>query len=110
VRLSVIDDEIAEDELHLLRIVPLAWLKDDFETKFENIPTEFGPVTIIFKLVEHGKTLQLNYVPKFRHKPKRVVLHVPPIEGLNRVTINDCKVKARPGDVICIPDGVLKVI
>ncbi|MCK5644719.1 MAG: hypothetical protein KAJ19_28225, partial [Gammaproteobacteria bacterium] len=85
VRLSVIDDEIAEDELHLLRLVPLAWLKDDFETKFERIPTEFGPVTIIFKLVEHGKALQLNYVPKFRHKPKRVVLHVPPIEGLNRV-------------------------
>ena len=34
-RLAVIDDEIKDDELHLLRLVPKAWLCSDRETVFE---------------------------------------------------------------------------
>ena len=42
-RLSVIDDQLEPDRLHLLRLVPLAWLRADRPTRFERIPTEFGP-------------------------------------------------------------------
>ena len=42
IRLSVIDDAIQDNELHLLRLVPQAWLTTDYVTRFENMPTEFG--------------------------------------------------------------------
>ena len=102
VRLSVIDDVIQEDELHLLRLVPKAWLRTDYETKFENMPTEFGPVTITFKLIGHGKVLDVSYGPKFRHQPKKIVLHVPPLVGLTKVVINGRATEAKPGDLIAV--------
>jgi hypothetical protein len=34
-RLAVIDDEIAEGELHLLRLCPQAWITSEQETAFE---------------------------------------------------------------------------
>ncbi|MEA2062796.1 MAG: hypothetical protein U9P14_03775, partial [Gemmatimonadota bacterium] len=102
VRLAVIDDEIAEDELHLLRLMPRAWLSTDFETRFENMPTEFGPVTIRFKLTGEGKALDVNYRPSFRHPPEKVVLHVPPVEGLSGVVINGRSTRAEPGKVLFI--------
>ncbi|MBN1394191.1 MAG: hypothetical protein JW959_04140, partial [Pirellulales bacterium] len=43
-RLAAIDDQIAEDELHLLRLMPQAWLRTDKQARFEKVPTEFGVV------------------------------------------------------------------
>ncbi|MEA1996044.1 MAG: hypothetical protein U9N45_00310 [Gemmatimonadota bacterium] len=100
VRLSVVDDIIAKDELHLLRLVPTAWLKTDFETKFERMPTEFGPVTVRFKLTEGGKALDVSFSSGFRIQPKKIVLHVPPVHGLEKVIINGRPVEAVPGDLI----------
>ncbi|MEA2062271.1 MAG: hypothetical protein U9P14_01115, partial [Gemmatimonadota bacterium] len=100
VRLSVIDDEIAENELHLLRLVPLAWLRTDFETKFESMPTEFGPVTIRFKLTGDRKALEVFFSSGFRIQPKKIVLHVPPVEGLAEVIINGRPVEAVPSSLI----------
>jgi len=102
VRLSVIDDEIEQGQLHLLRLVPKAWLKTDYQTRFENMPTEFGPVTIKFKLAEQGKVLDVSYQAKFRHQPKKTVLHVPPVAGLVKVIVNGKATKARPGDVLLL--------
>ncbi|MDO8683490.1 MAG: hypothetical protein Q7N50_08420 [Armatimonadota bacterium] len=92
-RFAVIDDQIKEGELHLLRIIPLAWLKSDKESKFENIPTEFGPVSLKTRLAAGGKELQVSFSPKFRKKPTRVVLHVPPVKGLAKITLNGKEVE-----------------
>lgn len=87
-RLAVIDDQISEDELHLMRLMPLAWLQPDGESKFENLPTEFGPVTLLTGLSSDGSELRVTYKPSFRTQPKRVVLHVPSVENLARIVLN----------------------
>ena len=101
-RLSVIDDVIREGELHLLRLVPKAWLRTDSKTRFEKMPTEFGPVSISFRLTEKGKALQIAYRAKFRHQPEKILLHVPPVEGLDKVIINDRHIEAEPGRILSI--------
>ena len=88
-RLAVVDDQIRDNELHLLRLCPLAWLTTDKEASFERLPTEYGPVTLKVKLADGGKTLQVAFSPRFRLAPQRVMLHVPPLEGLSFVVLND---------------------
>jgi len=100
IRLSVIDDVIVEDELHLLRLVPKTWLRTDQLTRFENMATEFGPVTLRFKLAEQGTALQVSYEARFRHEPRKVVLHVPPMAALTRVVINGRPVEKEKGDIL----------
>jgi hypothetical protein len=73
-RLAVIDDQIVPGEMHLLRLVPQAWLT---ESHFENIPTEFGPVTM--HLRRDGSTLHVT----LQGAPKNVVIHTPP--GIGRI-------------------------
>jgi len=87
-RLSVIDDQLVEEELHLLRLVPTAWLQTGRESVFERMPTEFGPVMLRAGLDGKGKTLRIVFEPAFRVRPERVVLHVPPVPGLERVLVN----------------------
>ena len=103
IRLSVIDDVIVEDELHLLRLVPKTWLRTDQLTRFENMATEFGPVTLRFKLAEQGTALQVSYEASFRHEPRKVVLHVPPMAALTRVFVNGQAVETTPGEEEAIP-------
>ncbi|MGQ9650136.1 MAG: hypothetical protein ACUVXJ_08495 [Phycisphaerae bacterium] len=87
-RLAIIDDQIEPDALHLLRIMPLAWLRTDRETRFEKMPTEFGPVTVKAQVHSEGKTLEVTYRASFRRPPKKVLLHVPPVRGLKTVRVN----------------------
>ena len=87
-RLSVIDDQIREEELHLLRLMPLAWLRSDKEARFQNMPTEFGAVGLTAKLGPDGRELLVNFAPKFRTAPKKIVLHIPPVKGLHAVLLN----------------------
>jgi len=87
-RLSVLDDESHDNELHLLRLVPLAWLQKDKELIMENMPTIYGPVTLRGKLSEDGSALNLEYKADFRVEPSRVVLHQPPLEGLREIYLN----------------------
>ena len=102
-RLSVIDDLLKPDEeLHLLRLCPLAWLKEEEQTRFVNMPTTFGPLTLMFQLVENGTSLEVSFVPRFRHKPKRVTLHVPPKAGMSKVIINGKTFQTRPGETLKI--------
>jgi len=100
VRLAAVDETIQPGELHLLRLAPLAWLKDGFETKFENLPTEFGPVTLAFELSARDRVLKVWFEPKYRSRPAKVVLHVPPAAGIARVTVNDKAYAAGPGESI----------
>jgi hypothetical protein len=101
-RLAVIDDQIKADELHLLRLVPLAWLKTDMQTKFERMPTEFGPVTLRFQLQQAGKQLTVSVENRFRRAPKQIILHVPPLDALREVAVNGKFFQARAGDLLVI--------
>lgn len=102
-RLAVIDDQIEPGRLHLLRLVPLAWLRTDRETVFERMPTEFGPVSLRFRLEEEGKVLNIRFHPNFRHAPEALVLHLPPLEGLQRVSINGILLPAQGKRIILPP-------
>jgi hypothetical protein len=87
-RLSVIDDQIVENELHLLRLAPLAWMRSDRPARFEKIPTYYGPVDLTMQLAEKGKTLDVRFSGKFHHSPERIVLHTPPVPGLSKIRVN----------------------
>jgi hypothetical protein len=99
-RLAVIDDQIKHGELHLLRTVPLTWLNSDKPTRFENIPTEFGPISLQLELQQGGKKLNVRFEPRFRHQPRLVVLYVPPLASLEQVVVNDRVLKAKAGEVL----------
>jgi hypothetical protein len=99
-RLAVVDDELEPDHLHLLRLTPLAWVSAKEQTRFENMPTEFGPVTVKWQLTEDGKTLNLDFNPKFRRQPKAVILHVPPSPGLSKLIVNGTEHAAEAGKPI----------
>lgn len=66
----------------------MAWLQPGYLTRFERMPTEFGPVTLKFKLSADSKTLEVAYEPNYREHPGQVILHVPPVKGLSRVEVN----------------------
>jgi hypothetical protein len=99
-RLSVIDDEIEPGSLHLMRLTPRAWISAAEQTRFDNMPTEFGPVTIAWRLSADGGTLNVEYAPNFRRAPGRVLLHVPPAPGLKTLTINGQQRSADAGQPI----------
>lgn len=102
VKLCVIDDFVESDELHLLRMTPKAWLKTDHLTRFKNVPTIFGPVTVRFQLAEGGRVLYVRYDADFHHAPKKVVLHVPPLPSIERVRVNGRSVKAGGGGLLTL--------
>jgi len=87
-RQSVIDDQLTPGELHLLRLVPAAWISDREETIFENMPTEYGPVTLRFRKSADGKTLDVIFKGTWRDRPGKIILHAPPIKGLKKIRIN----------------------
>ncbi len=87
-RLSVIDDQIKENELHLLRLAPLAWLRTDRPARFQKIPTYFGPVDLSMQLADNGKTLDVRFFAVYHDRPARVVLHPPPLPRLSKIRVN----------------------
>jgi hypothetical protein len=93
-RLSVIDDEIVENELHLLRLCPVAWFNSEQETVFEKMPTLYGTVNLRFRLSEDKKMLYVSFDADWREKPAKILLHVPPLP-LTHVTINGKRESAR---------------
>lgn len=101
-RLSVIDDQLEPDRLHLPRLVPLAWLRADRPTTFERIATEFGPVTLCFQLEDNARRLRVAFQPQFRHEPQSISLHVPPLDGLSEIAVGDRVPATHPGDVIAL--------
>src|SRR5438105_1925353 len=86
-RLAVIDDEVKPGELHLLRLVPRAWLRTDRDTRFERIPTTSGPVDLRFRLADGGETLDVSFTARFRGAPPRVFIHAPPVPSLRRLRV-----------------------
>jgi hypothetical protein len=93
-RLAVIDDQIKEGELHLLRLCPQAWISSTEETVFEKMPTEFGPVNLRFKKSADGETLIVSFSGHWREKPKNVILHAPPVSGMTKLLVNGKRFRA----------------
>ena len=87
-RLAVVDDQLEDDTLHLLRLAPLAWLRPGAACRFEQLPTGFGPVTLRTAMSDDGKTLTVDWQPAFRQTPKRVLLHRPPLDDLKHLVVN----------------------
>jgi hypothetical protein len=98
-RQSVIDDQLAAGELHLLRMVPLAWVSDQQDTIFENMPTEYGPVSLKFKMSADRKKIDVSFSARWRVHPQKIVLHVPPLESLKTIRINGKNFRAS-GDIL----------
>ncbi len=99
-RNAVIDDLISEGDLHLLRFCPLAWLRSDRPARFLRMPTEFGPVDLTAQLSADGKTLEVTFSGDWRERPGKVVLHIPPVPGLKKVSVNGKKYPVSRGDII----------
>jgi hypothetical protein len=102
-RLAVVDDQIEPGVLHLLRLVPVTWLSPDRQTRFESMPTEFGPVTVRFQLKDGGQSLDISFSPRFRRPPDKILLHVPPLGTLQEVSVNGRSQKVKPGDIVMVP-------
>jgi hypothetical protein len=87
-RQSVIDDKLTPGELHLLRLCPLAWIRSDEPSAFENMPTFFGVVNLRFGLSADSRTLQVTFAGKWRKKPSKTVLYCPPLQGVAHISVN----------------------
>ena len=87
-RLAAVDDSLFQNELHLLRMAPLSWFRDDYLTRFENMPTEYGPVTLKFRTKDGGSKLDISYSNKFHHEPGKTILHFPKLESLKEIRVN----------------------
>jgi len=96
-RLAGVDDVLEPTRLHLLRLAPLAWFSSTEQTEFQNMPTEFGPVSLKWKLENGGTTLNVHYAASFRRAPQAVLLHVPPVPGLQRIVVNGREHHAQQG-------------
>jgi hypothetical protein len=83
--------------------MPLAWLRKGDATAFEKMPTLYGPVTLKTSVSDDGKTLSVDFLPQFRHKLKRVMLHVPRIRELARLRLNGKEIGGQ-GDVVDVTD------
>lgn len=96
-RLAVIDDELEDDVLHLLRLMPLAWITPGASCRFEAIPTIYGPVTLTTRRTRDGRRLDIRFRGAFRRgqAPARVMLHIPEAAGLKTVALNGTPVKGR---------------
>ena len=95
-RLAVIDDQIRDGELHLMRLMPLAWLREG-GARFLNMPTCYGPASLEAGLSDRGKQLNVRFTSSFSEKPSRTVLHIPPVKGLEAVTLNGKPLKWTSG-------------
>jgi hypothetical protein len=100
-RLAMIDDQIKPDELHLLRLMPDAWLRPKARCEFDTLPTEYGPVTLHTAMDAKGTTLSVTFKPRFRKAPKKVVLHLQ--SGIKYLVVNGRKRPVKKaGEVILV--------
>ena len=75
------------DTLHLMRMTPIAFLRDG-GIDWREVATSFGPVSIKAELDDDGRRMNVRWQGPQRIRPERVVLHIPPIAGLESVQIN----------------------
>jgi hypothetical protein len=97
---AVIDDSLTRGEIKLLRLCPLEWLSADTETRFDKVPTRYGPVSLRMKLSSDRRTLSVTAEGDWHHRPDRMVLTTPPLPGLRWIVANGMKYRAGEGIVL----------
>jgi len=96
-RLAVVAEE--ERELHLLRMVPLAFLgSGGFDWK--NVPTRFGKLSLAVAYQEREGVLEIHYIRPDRKRPVKTALHIPPVRNLRRIVVNGRSVRRTGGEVL----------
>lgn len=93
-RLCLLDDTWRDDELHLLRMSPERWLEHP-GLNLVRIPTEHGPVTLQAAISKNGGKLDIRYKPEFFAPPRKVVLHVPQVDGVKEIRLNGKLIKGK---------------
>jgi hypothetical protein len=64
------------NELHLFEGMPACWARARSVTKLRDIATEFGPVSLEFRVSQDGSSGVLKLTPPQRTPPARIVLHM----------------------------------
>ena len=84
----------AGDQLHLFPAVPDWWLAEGNEIRIDQLPTHFGPISLLARGTSEGVSLQFS--PPARERPTGIALHLPrsrplqtAVEGLQVVVRSD---------------------
>ena len=64
------------NELHLFEAMPASWARPGAVTRMRDIATEFGPVSLEFRVSKDGASGVLKLTPPQRTPPARIVLHL----------------------------------
>jgi hypothetical protein len=64
------------NELHLFEAMPAKWARPGAVTRLRDIATEFGPVSLEFRVAKDGTSGVLKLTPPQRTPPARIVLHL----------------------------------
>jgi hypothetical protein len=64
------------DELHLCEAMPAKWARPGAVTRVRDIATEFGPISLEFRVARDGASGVLKLTPPPRAPPSRIVLHL----------------------------------
>jgi len=62
--------------LHLFEAMPAKWAGPGAVTRVRDIATEFGPVSLEFRVARNGARGVLKLTPPQRTPPTRIVLHL----------------------------------
>ena len=63
-------------ELHLFEGMPAKWARPGAVTRARDIATEFGPMSLEFRVARDGASAVLKLTPPQRTPPTRIVLHL----------------------------------
>jgi hypothetical protein len=64
------------NELHLFEGFPANWAKPGAVTRLRDIATEFGPLSLEFRVTKDGKIGVLKLTPPHRNPPAKIVWHL----------------------------------
>jgi hypothetical protein len=64
------------EELHLLHGLPHAWTRPDNKTKMLDIPTSYGPLSLILEMTKKGDSATIEITPPRRDPPKKIKVHL----------------------------------
>lgn len=70
-------------ELHLFEGFSAKWAQPGAVTKMQGIVTEFGPLSLQFRVAKNGTTGELRLWPPMRNPPERILLHLDHWSGLS---------------------------
>jgi len=64
------------DELHLLHGLPHAWTQPANKTKMLDIPTSYGPLSLILEMDGKGESASIEITPPRRDPSKKIKVHL----------------------------------